>query len=324
MPTLNEIKSPVSKELNEFDRYFREIMKSDVPLLNLLIKYILKRKGKQMRPLLVFLTAKLFGEPNQSTYTAAALIEMLHTATLIHDDVVDDSYERRGFFSVHALWKSKISVLLGDYLLAKGMLLAVNNREYDLLHLVSEAVKEMSEGELLQIKYSRKLDITESEYLEIIRKKTATLISCCSASGAKSMGLNDDSVQIMKRFGEFLGVAFQIKDDLFDFQNNNLAGKPSWNDIKDKKLTLPVIHALSTANHFERHKFLSLLNKKKITYNRLKEIFEFIKRKGGIQYANDKMLEYSTLALNELESFHSGAIKNSLIDFVHFTTTRKL
>ena len=324
MPTLKEIKEPVSQELNEFDVYFRNTIKSNVPLLDVLINYILKRKGKQMRPILVFLTAKLFGGPNQSTFTAAALIEMLHTATLIHDDVVDDSHARRGFFSVNAIWKSKISVLLGDYLLAKGMLLAINNREYDLLHLVSDAVKEMSEGELLQIKYSRKLNITEEEYFDIIRKKTATLISCCSASGPKSVGMDDKTVHTMKRFGEFLGIAFQIKDDLFDFQNNNLTGKPSGNDIKDKKLTLPIIYALTTANHNEKRKFLRLLNTRKYSRNGFSEILDFLKREGGIQYATNKMHEFSSLALHELESFPAGKIMDSLFDFVHFTTNRTL
>ncbi len=324
MLTLNEIKRPVSKELNEFDAYFRNIMKSKVPLLNVLIKYILKRKGKQMRPILVFLTAKLLGKPHKSTFTAAALIEILHTATLIHDDVVDNSHERRGFFSVNALWKSKVSVLLGDYLLAKGMLLAINNQEYDLLNLVSDAVKEMSEGELLQMKYSRKLHITENDYLEIIRKKTATLISCCSASGAKSVGMSENMVHTMKRFGEFVGIAFQIKDDLFDFQNYKKTGKPYYNDIIDKKLTLPIIHALSIAKTSEKRKYLRLLNKDNMNYKKSAEIIEFAKREGGIEYANNKMQEYSTLALKELEPFPSSEIKNSLINFVHFTTTRTL
>ncbi|MBN2522325.1 MAG: polyprenyl synthetase family protein [Bacteroidales bacterium] len=324
MTSLKKIRKPVLKELREFDSYFRNSMKSNMPLLDLLIKYILRRKGKQMRPLLVFLAAKLFGEPNKSTFTAAALIEMLHTATLIHDDVVDDSHRRRGFFSVNAIWKSKISVLLGDYLLAKGLLLAMNEREYELLHLVSDAVKEMSEGELLQIKYSRKLTITEDQYFEIIRKKTATLISCCSASGVKSMDVDDNTVNKMKRFGEFLGIAFQIRDDLFDFQNNNLTGKPVWNDMKDKKLTLPLIHSLSAANPHDRHKYLHFLNKGTINRDRYSEIIDFIERAGGIEYAMNKMLEYSRMALKELDSFPSGEIKSSLTDFVHFTTSRKL
>ncbi|MBN2482161.1 MAG: polyprenyl synthetase family protein [Bacteroidales bacterium] len=324
MYTLDDIKRPVSKELAEFENYFRDVMKSDIPLLNFLIKYVLKRKGKQMRPLLVFLSAKLFGEPNKSTFTAAAMIEILHTATLIHDDVVDDSHQRRGFFSINAIWKSKISVLLGDYLLAKGLLLAVNNHEYDLLHLVSNAVKEMSEGELLQIKYSRKLIITEDEYFDIIKKKTATLISCCSSSGVISIGMADDTVQKMKRFGEFLGIAFQIKDDLLDFQNNKLTGKPALNDIKEKKLTLPIIHSLSTANHNDRQKLLRLLNNSSMNHHRYTEIIDFINREGGIEYANNKMLEYSSLALSELDSLPKGEIKNSLTDFVHYTNSRKL
>jgi len=324
MTTLNEIKRPISGELSEFEDYFRDIMKTKVPLLNVLIRYILRRKGKQMRPMLVFLVAKLLGQPSKSTFTAAALIEILHTATLIHDDVVDESPERRGFFSVNAIWKSKVSVLLGDYLLAKGMLLAVNNQEYDLLKIVSDAVKEMSEGELLQIKYSRRLHITEEEYFEIIRKKTATLISCCSASGALSVGSDPDAVEKMKRFGELLGIAFQIKDDLFDYQNNKKTGKPSGNDLKEKKLTLPLIHSLSVSENSEKHRILRLLNKKSNNNKIYSEIVDFVKQEGGLLYANNKMNEYSNLALKELESFPPGDIKNSLYDFVHFTTTRSL
>lgn len=325
MPSLKNIKRPIYKELAEFESFFKETMNSKVPLLNLLIKYVLRRKGKQMRPILVFLTAKLFGEPNTSTYTAAALIELLHTASLIHDDVVDDSLERRGFFSVNAIWKSKISVLLGDYLLAKGLLLAINNKEYELLQIVSDAVKEMSEGELLQIKYSRKLNLSEIDYFEIIRKKTATLISCCSASGAQSIGADNVMVNKMKRFGELLGIAFQIKDDLFDFQNNNHSGKPSWNDLKDKKLTLPLIYSLSQTGMSEKRKIIRLLhNNNNNNHNKFIEIANFVKREGGIQYANVKMQEYSSLALKELDSFNDGEIKKTLSEFVHFTTTRKL
>ena len=322
MITLSEIRTPVAAELNDFEHYFKDIMKTEVPLLNILLRYILKRKGKQMRPLLVFLTGKLLGKPNQSTYTAAALIEILHTATLIHDDVVDDAHERRGFFSVNAIWKSKVSVLLGDYLLAKGLLLAMNNKEYDLLQIVSNAVREMSEGELLQIKYSRKLNIEEAEYFEIIKKKTATLIGCCSAGGAKSVGMGDDMVSKMKNFGEFLGIAFQIKDDLFDFQDNHSTGKPSWNDLREKKLTLPLIYSLSKAERSDKRHIIHLLNNKSTNSNKYIEIVDFVKKKGGADYARHMMNEYSNLALNELEHFPASDAKHSLVQFVHFTTTR--
>ena len=324
MTTLSEIKRPISVELNEFEQYFKDVMKTDIPLLNILIRYILRRKGKQMRPMLVFLTAKLLGQPQKSTFTAAALIEILHTATLIHDDVVDESAERRGFFSVNALWKSKVSVLLGDYLLARGLLLAVNNKEYELLNIVSDAVKEMSEGELLQIKYARRLNITEDDYFEIIRKKTATLISCCSASGAYSVGSEPETVEQMKRFGELLGIAFQIKDDLFDFQNNRKTGKPSGNDLKEKKLTLPLIHALSHSGRTERNDILRLLNHNHNENNRFAKILDYVELNGGLAYANQKMNEYSQMALQELESFPTSEIKEALHDFVHFTTTRSL
>lgn len=324
MIKLSEIRKPIASELNEFEGFFSDVMKTDIPLLNILIRYILKRKGKQMRSMLVFLTAKLLGQPCRSTYTAAALIEILHTASLIHDDVVDESPERRGFFSVNAIWKSKVSVLLGDYLLAKGLLLAMNNKEYELLHIVSDAVREMSEGELLQIKYSRKLNITEADYFEVIRKKTATLISSCSACGAYSVGSDESTIGKMKRFGELLGIAFQIKDDLFDFQNNKKTGKPSGNDLKEKKLTLPLIYALTQSTKKEKNHILRLLNQKNHARNSMGKIMDFVDQNGGLVYANLKMNEYSQLALKELESFQESEIKRSLFAFVHYTTTREL
>ena len=323
MATLDQIKKPIASELDQFDSYFSHILKTNMPLLNYLIGYILKRKGKQMRPILVFLTAKLFGNPTLSTNVVAALIEILHTATLIHDDVVDDSDERRGFFSVKAIWKSKISVLLGDYLLAKGMLLAVNNKEYELLEIVSDAVREMSEGELLQLKYSRKLNIGEDEYFEIIKKKTATLISSCSAGGAKSVGTGPEMVKKMHDFGIHLGIAFQIKDDLIDFQPNNSSGKPSLNDLKEKKLTLPLIYSLSRSKNNVRRRILHILNNNSASRSSYDEIINFVNQEGGIEYANYKMSEYRLLALNELNEFPESEVKTSLFDFVDFTTTRK-
>jgi len=322
MSAFDRIKQPIADELEQFEHYFRGAMKTNVPLLNLVINYLLKRKGKQMRPILVFLTAKLLGTPNSSTYTAAALIEIMHTASLIHDDVVDDSHERRGFFSINAIWKSKVSVLLGDYLLATGLLLAVNHKEYDILHLVSDAVKEMSEGELMQIKNSRKLSISKDEYYEIIRKKTATLISCCSSSGAKSVGASDEVVNTMRHFGELLGIAFQIKDDLLDYQINSLTGKPKGNDLKDRKLTLPLIHALEMAEPSEKKRMLRLLNNSKSHAQEFHEVLDFVVRYQGLSFAEERMKEYANAALSDLDQFPNEEIKQSMREFVEFTILR--
>lgn len=322
MSDFDRIKQPIAEELTQFEGYFREVMKTRVPLLNLVVGYLLKRKGKQMRPMLVFLCAKLLGKPNASTFTAAALIEILHTATLIHDDVVDDAHERRGFFSINAVWKSKISVLLGDYLLAKGLLLAINNKEYEILSLVAEAVKEMSEGELLQIKKSRKLSIDEEDYYEIIRKKTATLISCCSSCGAKSVGASDKTVQQMHRFGEMVGMAFQIKDDLLDYQVNNLTGKPPGNDLKERKLTLPLIHALQVADAPDRKRILRLLNHTGNNALEFNEVLNFIENYNGLHFAEKKMHEFANQALQELEQFTDLEIREALHGFINFTVLR--
>ena len=262
MVSLNQIKTPVKEELNEFEKYFHDYMKSHVSLLNIITRYVLKSKGKQMRPLLVLLSAKLIGKVNISTFHAASLIELMHTATLIHDDVVDESYQRRGYLSVNALWRNKISVLVGDYLLAKGLLLAIDNSEFELLRTVSDAVKEMSEGELLQIEKARKLDINEDLYFEIIRKKTAMLIAASSAGGALSAGANPEETLRMKTFGESLGIAFQIKDDLFDYSAGNKTGKPAGNDIREKKVTLPLIFALKQATSSEKRKILKIVASK--------------------------------------------------------------
>ncbi len=244
MSELKLIREPIQKELEEFEEHFKTVMKSSVPLLDVITNYILRRKGKQLRPTFVFLTSSMLGGINTSSYTAASMIELLHTASLVHDDVVDESYERRGFFSLNALWRSKIAVLFGDYLLSKGLLLSVERQEYELLKIVSEAVREMSEGELLQLRKSRKLNITMEEYYEVIRKKTAALIAACTASGATAVSKDEDIIARMKAFGENAGVAFQIKDDLFDYNRNGKIGKPTGNDIKEKKMTLPLIYAL--------------------------------------------------------------------------------
>jgi octaprenyl-diphosphate synthase len=322
MSILDNVKQPISLELNQFDNYFKEVMKTDIPLLNLVMKYLLMRKGKQMRPILVFLTAKLHGNPNESTYTAAALIEILHTATLVHDDIVDESNERRGFFSINAIWKSKVAVLIGDYLLAKGMLLAVNKKEYEILNIVSDAVREMSEGELLQIRRSRKINITEQEYYEIIRKKTATLISCCSSCGAKSVGMPDEIVKKMQRFGELLGISFQIKDDLLDYSINSLTGKPIGKDIQENKLTLPLIHALQQASLSDRKEVLHIMNNKKKTNNKVRNVLDFINKYDGITYAEEKMHEHAQLALKELNDYDNPVIQDALQNFVMYTIQR--
>ncbi len=274
-----------------------------------------------MRPMFVILTAKLLGDINSSTYIAASLIEILHTASLIHDDVVDESHERRGFLSINAIWKSKIAVLLGDYLLSRGMLLAVDNKEYELLRIVSKAVKEMSEGELLQIQKSRKLNITEEQYYEIIRKKTAALIASCTACGAKSVNSDDETVEKMWQFGEYIGMAFQIKDDLFDYQHKSIIGKPVGNDIKEKKLTLPLIYALSN-NNSESKRILNLVKNNRKKSRNIKEVIDYVKRSGGIEYSTDRMIEYKNKALYVIQDYPDSDIKESLISLIDFVTLR--
>ncbi len=322
MSELDQIKEPISSELKQFDHFFRDVMKTKVPLLNIVISYLLKRKGKQMRPILVFLIARLLGKPTSSTYNAAALIEILHTATLVHDDVVDESYERRGFFSINAIWRSKVAVLLGDYLLAKGLLLAVQHKEYDLLDIVADAVKEMSEGELMQIKNVRKVNVTQEEYFEIIRKKTATLISCCSSCGAKSVGMDDGVVKEMQKFGEWLGIAFQIKDDLLDYQVNSETGKPLGNDLKESKMTLPLIYALEQAEAAERKKIIRLIHKGENGTPKMNDIRAFINKYKGLEYAEKKMTEYADMALTQIKPYAQNEVSTTIRQFVHFTIYR--
>ncbi len=323
MSFIDSIKFPIKDEMTKFETLFKASMTSKVRILDIITSYIIKQKGKQMRPMFVFLSAKLNGTPTDATYTAASLIELLHTATLIHDDVVDESYERRGIFSINAVWKSKIAVLLGDYLLAKGLLLAVNNKAYDLLEIVSEAVREMSEGELLQIQRSRTMNINKEQYFEIIRKKTATLIASCTASGAKSVGAADEVVANMKLFGEYVGLAFQIKDDLFDYQPQGIIGKPTGNDIKEKKLTLPLIYALETSSNAERKHILRTISKNNTNTEKVKTVVEFVRAKGGIEYATSQMNEYKNMALNLLSSYPESAVKQAMFDIVNYTIERK-
>ncbi len=323
MATLNDIKKPVEYEISEFEKYFQSSLESKIPLLKIVLNYILRRKGKQMRPLFVLLSAKTLGKITPSSYVAASLIELLHTSSLIHDDVVDESYERRGAFSVNALWKSKISVLVGDFLLAQGLLLSVKNKTYDLLEIVSDAVKEMSEGELLQIQKSRKLDITESQYYEIIEKKTASLIAACTACGAKSVTNDVELVNQMKTFGKLTGIAFQIKDDLLDYEPKGIIGKPTGNDIKEKKLTLPLIHALGQTSSSNKKSILRIINKPNKNQARVNEVIEFVKAHNGITYAIEKMHEYKNQALEILNAFDPSLSRQSLIDLVNFTVERK-
>jgi octaprenyl-diphosphate synthase len=322
MSSLELIKSPVKEELKEFEKYFNGYMKSRVALLNIITKYVLKSKGKQMRPMLVFLSAKLFGTISKSTFNAASQIELMHTATLIHDDVVDESYERRGFLSINALWRNKISVLVGDYLLAKGLLLAVDNSEFEVLRTVTDAVKEMSEGELLQIEKARKLDIREELYFEIIQKKTAVLIAACAKSGAQSGGAGPVDVEKMKQFGQAIGIAFQIKDDLFDYNPENKTGKPAGNDIREKKITLPLIFALNQVSASDKKKILKIVASKDPGKTQLNTVVEFVKKNGGFDYAVKKMNEYKQQAIDILNSFPENEARTSLFEFVNYVTSR--
>ena len=319
---VQDIKAPVSKEMQEFEVHFRDSMKSTVPLLDKITHYIVKRKGKQMRPLFVFLSAKLFGNINPSTYRAASLIELLHTATLVHDDVVDESYKRRGFFSINALWKNKIAVLVGDYLLSRGLLLSVENEEFDLLKIVSTSVKLMSEGELLQIEKARKLDIEEDVYFDIITKKTATLIASCCATGAKSAHQSNEVVEEMRLFGEKVGICFQIKDDLFDYGSGENLGKPTGIDIKEKKMTLPLIYALRRADKSKRRTIINIVKKNNNSEKKIKEVIDFVISSGGLDYATEKMLEYRDEALKILSTFENNEARKALESLVIYTTER--
>jgi len=296
-------------------------MKSKVLLLDKIMTYIVKRKGKQMRPMFVFLSAGISGGITESTYRGAALIELLHTATLVHDDVVDDAHYRRGFFSVNALWKNKIAVLVGDYLLSRGLLFSIENGDFDLLKIVSNAVREMSEGELLQMEKARKLDIDEDVYYEIIRQKTASLIASCCAVGACSSGAGADTIEKMRLFGEKVGMAFQIKDDLFDYGTAEI-GKPLGIDIKEKKMTLPLIYALRNTSIIERKKVIYKIKHQSHKSKKVREVIEFVKNSGGIEYAQEIMRKYYDEALEILQSFQESAYKNSLNGLVQFTILR--
>ena len=319
--SLKDIKAPIATEMEEFEKKFRSSMKTKVLLLDKIMSYIVKRKGKQMRPMFVFLSAGTCGNISESTYRGASLIELLHTATLVHDDVVDDSNYRRGFFSINALWKNKIAVLVGDYLLSRGLLLSVDNGDYDLLKIVSSAVKEMSEGELLQIEKARNLDITEEVYYEIIRQKTASLISSCCAVGASSVKGMNGSIEKMKLFGEKVGMAFQIKDDLFDYGDEEI-GKPLGIDIKEKKMTLPLIKALQEASWREKRKITGIIRNHSENSKKVREVIAFVKSSGGLEYANQVMKNYFNEAMAILDEFEDSEYKRSLKHLVQFTIER--
>ena len=323
MPILTRIKRPVEKEMAEFEAYFNKTMRSEIPLLNIILNYILRRKGKQMRPLLVFLTARLHGDIAESTYIAATCIELLHTASLVHDDVVDDAHERRGVLSINALWNSKIAVLLGDYLLSTGMHICVEKSRYDMLEIISEAVKSMAEGELLQLQKARKLNIKEADYYKIIISKTAAMLSACTACGTRSVTDDPETIQLMKDFGENIGIAFQIRDDLLDYEGTGLTGKIVGNDIKEKKITLPLIYALEHSANSKKRQILTIVRNKKITRAEINEVISFVSDYGGMEYAELKMNQYRDKALAILDSYPDSDVKYSLKDFVHYTTSRK-
>lgn len=323
MNPIKEIKQPVQKEMRLFESKFKDSLSSKVPLLDKVLHYIVKRKGKQMRPMFVFLSNRLFGEITESTFRAASLIELLHTATLVHDDVIDDANLRRGFFSVNALWKNKIAVLVGDYLLSRGLLLSLENEEYNLLQIVSKAVKEMSEGELLQIEKARRLDIEESVYFEIIRQKTATLIAACCACGATAANQSPEIIEKMRQFGEYSGMAFQMKDDLFDYYNDDIIGKPTGIDIKEQKMTLPLIYTLKHANKKD-HKFIIQTVKNYSTDSqRVAQVLKLVKESGGIEYTIEKMKQFQQQAIQLLKTFDDNESRNSLELLVNYVIERK-
>ena len=324
MKVVAQITEPISEEMELFESKFYDSMSTKVPLLNRITYYIVNRKGKQMRPMFVFLAAKMVngGEVNERTYRGASVIELIHTASLVHDDVVDDSNKRRGFFSINALWKNKIAVLVGDYLLSKGMLLSVEHGDFDLLRIISVAIREISEGELLQIEKARRLDIDESVYYEIIRQKTATLIAACCSLGACSVKPDSEHVETFREFGELCGMAFQIKDDLFDYGEEKI-GKPTGIDIKEQKMTLPLIYALNHCSPKEKKWLINSVKKHNKDKKRVKEVISFVKEKGGLEYAQEKMHEFKNKALGVLNTYPDSTYKDALELMVNYVVERK-
>ena len=325
MNIISQIKLPINIEMELFEKKFYDSMTSKVALLNRITYYIVNRKGKQMRPMFVFLTAKMLnnGVVNERTYRGASIIELIHTATLVHDDVVDDSNRRRGFFSINALWKNKIAVLVGDYLLSKGLLLSIDNGDFDLLKIISVAVREMSEGELLQIEKARRLDIIEDIYYEIIRKKTATLIASCCALGAKSVNEDEAQVETMRKFGELIGMAFQIKDDLFDYTDEAI-GKPTGIDIKEQKMTLPLIYVINNCSPKEKSWLINSIKNYNRDKKRVKEVIAFVKSQNGLAYAEQRMIEFQQEAIQLLQKFPDSDYKASLLLMVNYVIERKI
>ena len=319
--SIKEIQAPIAEEMKAFEGKFRQSMKTKVILLDTIMNYIVQRKGKQIRPMFVFLTAGLCGDVTEKTYRGAALIELLHTATLVHDDVVDDSNYRRGFFSINALWKNKIAVLVGDYLLSKALLLSLNNDDIELLKIGSNAIQEMAEGELMQMEKARKLDITEEVYFEIIRRKTATLIAACCAMGVSSVGADAETVEKARLFGEKVGVAFQIKDDLFDYGDAEI-GKPLGIDIKEKKMTLPLIYALNQADWSTKRRIINIIKNESENSQKVAEVIAFVKQSGGLEYATKAMKNLVEEAQNILNSFPETKFRRSLAGLVQFTIER--
>ena len=325
MKPVEQIKQPILNEMEFFEQKFKTSMISNVPLLNRITHYIVKRKGKQMRPMFVFLVAKMVsnGDFKERTYRGASVIELIYTATLVHDDVVDDSNRRRGFFSLNALWKNKIAVLVGDFLLSKGLLLSIDNDDFDILKHISVAVREMSEGELLQIEKARNLDITEEVYFDIIRKKTATLIAACTAIGATSVDADKNEIEKMRKFGELIGIAFQIKDDLFDYTEAKI-GKPTGIDIKEQKMTLPLIYTLNHCSKKERKWLINSVKNHNKDKKRVKEVIAFVKQNNGIDYTIKRMKEYQQNALQILEDYSASPYKDSLITMVNYVIEREI
>ena len=321
--TVDDIKKPVKEEMALFEKKFKSAMKSDVALLDKITHYIIKRKGKQLRPLFVFLSAKMIAPVEEGTYIAASLIELLHTATLVHDDVVDDASERRGFLSINALWKNKIAVLVGDFLLSQGLLLTTSKNRIDLLHLVSKAVKAMSEGELLQMEKSRKMDITEEVYYKIIKQKTASLVAACCATGACSVTKDKELIANMEQVGIYVGMAFQIKDDIFDYGFSNEIGKPTGIDIRERKLTLPLIYVMNKVDNKQKKLIIKTIKKDKQDAKKINEIISLVINEGGIHYAEKKMHFYKDLALKQLDYLPSSPSKDAFIGLINYSINRK-
>ncbi len=321
--TLDEIKQPVAQPMSNFEPFFRKQLNSPNALLTVVVNYLLRKKGKQMRPMLTFLAAQATGTITEATYATATLIELLHTATLVHDDVVDETYQRRGQFSVNAIWNSKVSVLVGDLFLARGLQTAMQTNQFEVLRIVADAVGEISEGELSQIEHARKLDITEATYFDVIRKKTATLIAACTKAGALSSGASQEHIEALYNYGLNLGIAFQIRDDIFDYEKSSLIGKPSGNDIKERKITLPLISALHQAPNAESKQMMHLIASHYKDDATARQATEFVHKYGGIEYSTNIMTQYALKAKQCLDCVPSSAAKESLIAMVEYNTTRK-